>query len=95
MDKKLLDKIGGVEYLLQLSESVPTTAHSQYYLKILNEKSLLRKLIQQSTQIIENAYGEVEHEIVMRVNLKMLRLLFKMLLIAWLCCKKQMGRFLV
>ena len=61
MDKKLLDKIGGVEYLLQLSESVPTTAHSQYYLKILNEKSLLRKLIQQSTQIIENAYGEVEN----------------------------------
>lgn len=61
MDKKLLDKIGGVEYLLQLSESVPTTAHSHYYLKILNEKSLLRKLIKQSTEIIENAYGEVEN----------------------------------
>ncbi len=59
MDKKQLDKIGGVEYLLQLSESVPTTAHSTYYLKILNEKSLLRKLIQQSTHIIDNAYGEV------------------------------------
>lgn len=61
LDKKLLDKIGGVEYLLQLSESVPTTAHSQYYLKILNEKSLLRKLIQQSTQIIESAYDEVDN----------------------------------
>lgn len=61
IDKKLLDKIGGVEYLLQLSESVPTTAHSQYYLKILNEKSLLRKLIKQSTQIIENAYGDVDN----------------------------------
>lgn len=61
MDKKSLDKVGGVEYLLQLSESVPTTAHSHYYLKILNEKSLLRKLIQQSTQIIENAYGEVDN----------------------------------
>jgi len=61
IDKKLLDKIGGVEYLLQLSESVPTTAHSQYYLKILNEKTLLRKLIQQSTQIIESAYGEIDN----------------------------------
>lgn len=61
IDKKQLDKIGGVEYLLQLSESVPTTAHSQYYLKILQDKSLLRKLIQQSTQIIENAYGEVDN----------------------------------
>lgn len=61
LDKKQLDKIGGVEYLLQLSESVPTTAHSQYYLKILNEKSLLRKLIQQATKIIESAYGEVDN----------------------------------
>jgi len=61
VDKKSLDKIGGVEYLLQLSESVPTTAHSQYYLKILNEKSLLRKLIKQSTEIIESAYGEIEN----------------------------------
>ena len=61
MDKKALDKIGGVEYLFQLSESVPTTAHSQYYLKILNEKSLLRKLIKESTQIIEDAYGDVDN----------------------------------
>ena len=59
IDKKLLDKIGGVEYLLQLSESVPTTAHSEYYLKILNEKSLLRRLIQESTEIIEHAYGDI------------------------------------
>lgn len=61
LDQKLLDKVGGVEYLLQLSESVPTTAHSQYYLKILNEKSLLRKLIQQSTQIIDKAYGAIDN----------------------------------
>lgn len=61
MDKKQLDKVGGVDYLLQLSESVPTTAHSQYYLKILNEKSLLRKLIKQSTEIIESAYGDVNN----------------------------------
>lgn len=61
IDRKMLDKIGGVEYLLQLSESVPTTAHSQYYLKILNEKSLLRRLIQESTQIIEDAYGDVSN----------------------------------
>ncbi len=61
MNKKSLDKIGGVDYLLQLSESVPTTAHSQYYLKILSEKSLLRRLIKQSTDIIESAYGDVDN----------------------------------
>lgn len=59
IDKKLLEKVGGVEYLLQLSESVPTTAHSEYYLKILNEKSLLRRLIQESTEIIDQAYGDI------------------------------------
>lgn len=59
MSKNLLDKVGGVEYLLQLSESVPTTAHSTHYLKMLNEKSLLRKLINVSTRIIDEAYGEV------------------------------------
>ena len=60
LDKKQLDKVGGVEYLLQLSESVPTTAHCQYYLNILNEKSLLRRLITQATSIVEGAYGEIE-----------------------------------
>lgn len=61
MDKKLLDKVGGVEYLLQLSESVPTTAHRLHYLRILNEKALLRKIIKQSTEIIEQAYGEIDN----------------------------------
>lgn len=58
-DKRLLDRIGGVEYLLQLSESVPTTAHTQYYLTILNEKSLLRRLIHQATEIVTRSYQEV------------------------------------
>jgi len=61
LDKKQLDKVGGVEYLLQLSESVPTTAHCQHYLATLNEKALLRRLILQATQIIEGAYGEIEN----------------------------------
>ena len=59
VDKKLLDKVGGVEYLLELSESVPTTAHSEFYLKSLNEKSLLRRLIKESTEIIDKAYGDI------------------------------------
>ena len=61
MDTNQLDKVGGVDYLLQLSESVPTTAHSQYYLKILTEKSLLRRLIQQSSDIIDEAYGQIDN----------------------------------
>ncbi len=59
IDKNQLDKIGGVEYLVTLSESVPTTAHTTYYLNILNEKSLLRRLIKESTRIVQQSYGEI------------------------------------
>lgn len=59
-DHGLLDKAGGVEYLLELSESVPTTAHSQYYCRIIEDKSMLRRIIQKSTEIIEKASGEID-----------------------------------
>lgn len=59
-DTNMLDKAGGVEYLLDLSESVPTTAHSQYYVKIIQEKSILRSIIQKATKMIEGATGEIE-----------------------------------
>ena len=35
LDHNQLDKVGGVEYLRVLSDSVPTLAHSEYYLKII------------------------------------------------------------
>ena len=60
MDHSQLDKIGG-DYLLRLSESVPTVAHSEYYLKILHNKATLRRIIRETTQIAENAYGDVEN----------------------------------
>ena len=59
MDKKELDRIGGVNYLLTLSQSVPTTAHTQYYLKILNDKALLRRLIKELTDIITKSYDDI------------------------------------
>ena len=59
MDKTELDRIGGVNYLLTLSQSVPTTAHTQYYLKILNDKALLRRLIKESTDIITKSYDDI------------------------------------
>ena len=55
-----IDKAGGVEYLVELGESVPTIAHSRYYMKIVEEKSILRRLIQQATKVIERASDEVE-----------------------------------
>ncbi len=44
-DRKLLDEVGGVSYLTELAESVPTAANVDYYSRIVEEKSVLRRLI--------------------------------------------------
>lgn len=47
-----LDEIGGTEYLFALVESVPTAANVEYYARIVENKSVLRKLISAGTEII-------------------------------------------
>lgn len=57
-----LDSIGGLEYLSNIASAVPTTANIKYYLQIVKEKSILRKLITASTDIINISY-EAKDEI--------------------------------
>ena len=52
-----LEKAGGITYVTELSDSVPSTANLLSYIKIVSEKSILRKLIKSSTQIIEDCYN--------------------------------------
>ena len=40
-----LDSVGGLEYLASLPEKVPTTANVEKYVNIVEEKSILRSLI--------------------------------------------------
>lgn len=65
-DRKLLDEIGGVSYLTELTSVIPTAANVVYYAKIVEEKALLRRLIQTATQIAMNGYsgGEEVDEII-------------------------------
>ncbi|MCM8762967.1 MAG: replicative DNA helicase [Candidatus Omnitrophica bacterium] len=51
-----LDEIGGVSFLTQLVNSVPTTANTQHYAKIIKEKSILRSLIKNATKIVSLGY---------------------------------------
>lgn len=55
-----LDNIGGVTYLANLSSSVATTANVEYYCKIVEEKSILRRLIRSSDEIMSKAYEDSE-----------------------------------
>ncbi|GIM28956.1 replicative DNA helicase [Clostridium polyendosporum] len=52
-----LEKAGGITYVTEISGSVPTTANLNSYIKIVSEKSTLRKLIRSSTEIIEDCYN--------------------------------------
>lgn len=55
-----LDGIGGLEYLTNLVNAVPTTANVKHYAKIVEEKSILRKLIKASSEIISMGYDASE-----------------------------------
>ncbi|WP_251554427.1 replicative DNA helicase [Neobacillus muris] len=53
---KLLEDVGGVSYLSELAASVPTAANLEYYARIVEEKSLLRRLIRTATNIATDGY---------------------------------------
>lgn len=51
-----LDSIGGMAYLAELLDAVPTAANVEYHARIVRERALLRKLIEASSQIIRDSY---------------------------------------
>lgn len=61
-DRKQLEEAGGVTYLTELAESVPTAANVEYYSKMVEEKSTLRRLIRKATDIVTASF-EKEDEV--------------------------------
>lgn len=51
-----LEDIGGISYITSLSTIVPTTSNVKYYADIVKEKSVLRKLIRVSNDILNLGY---------------------------------------
>ncbi|ABP67066.1 replicative DNA helicase [Caldicellulosiruptor saccharolyticus DSM 8903] len=54
------EAVGGSEYLTNLVINTPTSANATYYARIVEEKSLLRKLINSSMKIIEKCKSQTE-----------------------------------
>ena len=54
------EQVGGLEYLAELPEKVPTTANALKYIKIVEEKATLRNLIKTANEIIELGYDPTE-----------------------------------
>ena len=53
----MLDKVGGLPYLGELAKNTPGTVNVIAYAAIVRERSVLRRLINVSTQISEKAYN--------------------------------------
>jgi replicative DNA helicase len=62
-DKQRLEEVGGLAYLSALPDTVPSAANLSYYVEIVLEKYILRKMIHTCTEVVSRVYdheGEVD-----------------------------------
>ncbi len=57
-DTDELEDVGGSSYLTELTNAVPTAAHAEHYADIVAEKSMRRKLIKASEDIVNLSFGD-------------------------------------
>ncbi|MBX3020512.1 MAG: replicative DNA helicase [Bdellovibrionales bacterium] len=58
LERGELESLGGAVYLAEMIDMTPSTANIASYAKIVQEKSLLRKVIQSSQEFVEKAYSQ-------------------------------------
>lgn len=58
MRRGTLDGVGGVSYLIEISQYVPTTANVRAYIDIVCEKSTLRRLLTASGEITQECFSQ-------------------------------------
>ena len=56
-NRNWLKIVGNIEYLTEVIESVPSAANIDQYIKIVEDKAILRRLIDEATAIITNSYN--------------------------------------
>ena len=59
-DNNMLNDAGGVEYITSVVNFVPVASNADYYIKIVKEKSLMRKLIKTAENIASDGYNTQE-----------------------------------
>ena len=58
-----LESVGGMTYIAELLDAVPTAANIEYHARIVRERALLRRLIEASSSIIQDAYASGERTV--------------------------------
>ena len=54
--REKLDEVGGIDYLVQIAESVPSAANATYYAGIVQDKSTLRRLEEAAHGIVKTVH---------------------------------------
>jgi replicative DNA helicase len=72
-----LESVGGISYLGEVADSVPTAANAVHYAQIVRDKATLRSLIHASTEILRDAYDQSldSREMLSRAEEKVFRIL--------------------
>ncbi|MFP4281479.1 MAG: replicative DNA helicase [Opitutales bacterium] len=58
LDTPLLEVIGGVSTVIEINNQIEGTAHAPYWLEVVREKWMLRRLIKASQNIVERAFTQ-------------------------------------
>ena len=59
-DRQVLEAVGGLDYLVQLSESVPSAQFAGEYARAVRDKATLRQLIDASSSTVHDAFHSTE-----------------------------------
>jgi replicative DNA helicase len=59
--RRLLDEVGGADFISQLLNTVPTAASAEYYAKVVAEKAILRSLITAGGRITTIGFEQPEN----------------------------------
>lgn len=57
---KLLDDVGGKEYLVEVWEAVPTGANAEYHAKLVRDTAMVRGLIHAGNEILRDSYDRTQ-----------------------------------
>ena len=60
-DRNLIEQIGGIDYLLEVANAVPSAARASHYARLIKEKSVIRQLIAAAGEILVDAHQRPEN----------------------------------
>ena len=60
LDKQMLEQVGGLDYLLELVDGVPSASEAPRYARIVRDKAILRRLIETTGTVLHECYHSDE-----------------------------------